>query len=95
MTLTRSYTGTVGYALTPFIDTSLRASYSDNQFTGVGNSTGSPNSNTFTAGANLAWRIRQWLTMGLDYTYTRYDSGAASGGAATENRASIRLNASF
>ena len=33
--------------------------------------------------------------MGLDYTYTRYDSGAASGGAATENRASIRLNASF
>ena len=41
VTLTRSYTGTFGYALTPFIDTSLRASYSENQSTGVGNTSAS------------------------------------------------------
>lgn len=101
ITLTRSYTGTFGYALTPFIDTSLRASYSENEFTGIGNSTGSPNTKAFTAGASLAWRIRPWLTTGLDYTYTRYDSGTSSNGAATvngpatENRVSIRATASF
>ena len=93
--LTRSYTGSFGYALTPFIDTSLRASYSDNEFTGVGNNRSSPDTKVLSAQASLAWRLQRWLTMGLDYTYTRYDTGAASGGAATENRAAIRLTASF
>lgn len=92
--LTRSYTGTFSYALTPFIDTGLRASYSENEFTGVGNNQASPNSKTLTAGASLTWRLRRWLTMGLDYTYTRYDSGSA-GGPANENRVSLSLNASF
>jgi hypothetical protein len=95
VTLTRSYTGSFGYALTPFVDTTLRASYSENQFTGVGNSTGSPDTKTLSATASLAWRLRQWLTMGLDYTYTRYNSGVASNGAATENRATANLTASF
>lgn len=95
VTLTRSYTGTFGYALTPFINTSVRASYSENQFTGVGNASGSPDSKTFAGQASLAWRLRQWLTVGLDYTYTRYDVGASSGGAATENQATIRLMGSF
>lgn len=92
---TRSYTGTFGYALTPFIETSLRASYSENQSTGVGNSAGSPDTTALSAMASLGWRIRQWLSMGLDYTYTRYTSGTSSGGAATENRVDIRLTASF
>jgi hypothetical protein len=100
--LTRSYTGTFSYALTPFIDTSLRASYSENEFTGVGNSQASRNSNTLSAGAYLGWRLRPWLTMGLDYTYTRYSSGTTGGltaengaGPASENRATLSLTASF
>ena len=93
--LTRSYTGSFAYALTPFIDTTLRASYSENEFTGVGNNRSSPDTKTLSAQASLAWRLQRWLTMSLDYTYTRYDTGAASGGAATENRAAIRLTASF
>jgi hypothetical protein len=97
--LTRSYTGTFGYALTPFIDASLRASYSENQFTGVGNSTSSPDTKTFSGSASLSWRVRQWLTIGLDYTYTRYDSnglsGGAAGGAAIENRVALRVSGLF
>jgi len=93
--LTRSYTGSFAYALTPFIDTTLRASYSENEFTGVGNSQSSPDTKTFSAQASLAWRLQRWLTMGLDYTYTRYNSVATVGGAAIENRVALRLTASF
>jgi len=95
VTLTRSYTGTFGYALTPFINTNLRASYSENQNTGAGNTTGSQDSKVFSGSASLSWQLRRWLSMGLDYTYTRYNSGASSGGSATENRATLSMNASF
>jgi hypothetical protein len=99
--LTRSYWGSFGYALTPLIDTSLRATYSENEPTGVGNT--QPNQNTFSAQASLGWRLRRWLTMGLDYTYNRYNSGASTNGTANgtvngiapENRVTIRLSASF
>jgi len=93
--LTRSYTGSLAYALTPFMDTSLRVSYSDNEFTGVGNSRSSPDTKTFSGGASLLWRLRPWLTVALDYTHNRHDLGPASGGTALENRAAIRLTASF
>jgi len=95
VTLTRSYTGFFGYAVTPFIDANLRASYSANEFTGVGNNEGSPNANTFTAAASLNWRIQRWLTASLDYTYTIYGSAAGSGNEATENRVTLWLRASF
>ena len=99
VTLTRSYTGTFGYAPTPFIDTSLRASYSENLPTGVGNSAARPDSKAYSASASMAWRLQRWLTLGVDYTYTRYIHGftsdTATGGAATENQATIRLTASF
>jgi len=95
ITLTRSYTGTFGYAVTPFIDVGMRASYSENEFTGVGNAGSNPNSNTFSAGASLTWRIRQWLSAGIDYTYTRYINTGTSSGAAPVNQAAIRMSASF
>jgi hypothetical protein len=95
VTLTRSYTGTFSYALTPFIDTSVRASYSANEFTGVGNSQASPNSNAFSTGASLNWRVQRWLTASLDYTYTIYGSAGGSGNQATENRVTLWLRASF
>jgi hypothetical protein len=93
VTLTRSYTGSFGYGWTPFIDTTLRATYSKNENTGVGNTT-TGNTNTFSAQASLSWRVRRWLTLGLDYTYTRYDQGASIG-IATENHAAVRLSATF
>ena len=95
VTLTRSYTASFGYALTPFIDTLLRANYNQNEFTGVGNTQSSPNANTISAEASLIWRLRPWLTMVLDYTYTRYSSVASSGVAAPVNQATISLAASF
>lgn len=55
----------------------------------------SPNSKTFSATASLTWRLRRWLTMSLDYTYTWYNSGVASAGAATVNQAALRLAAAF
>jgi len=33
--------------------------------------------------------------MDLDYTYTRYNRGASSGGVASEKQTALRLNASF
>jgi hypothetical protein len=95
VTLTRSYTGTFSYALTPFIEASLRANYSENQPTGVGNTSASVDSKTFTGQAGLAWRVRPWLTAGLDYTYTRVDSGAPSDGPAIENQVTLRLTGAF
>jgi len=93
--LTRSYTGTFSYALTPFIGTNLRASYSQNENTGVGNSAGSPNSDAFSGGAGLTWRLRPWLTLGLDYTYYRYNSSGTSSGAVSANQATVSLTGSF
>ncbi len=99
ITLTRSYTGTFGYAPTPFIDTALRASYSENTFTGVGNSATRPDSKTLSGTASLTWRLQQWLSLGLDYTYNQYIHGVVpggvTGGTSSENRAAVRLTASF
>jgi hypothetical protein len=93
--LTRSYTGRVGYAVTPFIDTGLRVSYNDNAFTGVGNSAGNPDSKTLSATVGLVWRARRWLNVGPDYTFTRYNSSDVSGSAANENRVTLTLTGSF
>jgi hypothetical protein len=43
----------------------------------------------------VTWRVRRWLTLGLDYTHNRYDFGTVSSTVATENRAGLRLIASF
>jgi hypothetical protein len=95
ITLTRSYTGTLGYALTPLVDLSLRASYNDNDFTGVGNQTSASDSSAIVAGAGVVWRIRQWLTMAIDYAHTRYESAPSTNGVAVENSATIRFLATF
>jgi hypothetical protein len=100
VTLTRSYSGTFTYAFTPLLSGGAHAGYSQSEPTGVGN-TGS-NSNTLTAGAGVAWRVRPWLTASLDYTYNRYlfgfntvDTNVVQGSTATENRVALRLSSSF
>jgi hypothetical protein len=98
ITLTRAYSGTAGYAWTPFIDTSVRAAYSDNEFTGVGNTGGTRKALSLQAA--VVWRIRRWLTMTAEYQHNRYDGGdstapAGTAGTAVENRGTLSLAGSF
>ena len=67
---TSGFSGSFGYTFTPFLFGNVNAAYTTNSFTGVGNSSSTPNSNTFTAGAGLNWRIVRWLSSSLQYTYS-------------------------
>jgi hypothetical protein len=91
--LARSYTGSVAYEVTPLITATIRASYDDNQLTGVGDTRGT--AKAFTGEAGLSWQVRRWLTATLNYTYTRYDGDTTTGGAAPANRVVFRLSTSF
>ena len=98
ITITRSYTAAFDYALTPTLHALARASYSDNEFTGVGNSAGSPDQQVITGSGGLAWQLRPWLKLAIDYTYTRSYTGSGAGGgtgAITENRGTFRLDTIF
>ena len=93
VTLTRSYTGGVGYAVTPLVNATVRATYSENQLTGVGDIPGSRNA--FTAEASVAWQVRRWLTATLGYNYTQYEGGTVDGGTVSANRVVLKLSGSF
>jgi hypothetical protein len=101
--LTRSYTGTFGYALTPQVDLTVRASYTENETTGVGNSPQSRDASVLSGRAGVAWRIRPSLTTSLDYVHARYDGDRAAfgesaptlTGTAVENRVTLRMTATF
>ena len=98
ITLTRSYTAAIDYALTPTLHARARGSYSENEFTGVGNTTSRPDQRTITGSAVLGWQLRPWLKMAIDYTYTRYYTGPGflgGTGTITENRAAFRLDTLF
>jgi hypothetical protein len=72
---TAGYTGSFFYTFTPFLSGSAQASYTTNSTTGVGNNASTPDSNTFTAGAGLSWRMLRWLSSTLQYTYTLQSGG--------------------
>jgi hypothetical protein len=96
--LTRSATGSLSYPLTPFINGSIFATYSDNEFQGDSGTLAHRNSTTLSAGLNLSWQILRWLSANLNYTY--YDRGGdvsdvTGVGGGTENRVSLSLNAYF
>jgi hypothetical protein len=98
ITLTRSYTAGLDYALTPTLSARARGSYSDNEFTGVGNNKSSPDQQALTATGGLAWHPWPWLSVAIDYTYTRYYTGSSlssSNVTAIENRATVSLNTQF
>jgi hypothetical protein len=95
---TTGFTGNFSYTITPFISTNAFATYTTNDFTGIGNSSSTPSSNTFTTGAGLSWQLLRWLTMSLQYTHTLRSTGGNSvngSGNISENQASLGLFAGF
>jgi len=102
----RSYFGSFLYQLTPFINTTLSVTYSENDPTGTGNVQGAGTQTSLTYGATLNWQVLRWLVASLQYIHTRGTGQAAFGqgsssttldtsGSFTENRAILSLFATF
>ena len=68
---TRTYFGSFLYQLTPFINTVLSATYSENSPTGTGNTNNNNTQKSLTYGASVNWQILRWLSATLQYTYTK------------------------
>jgi hypothetical protein len=99
---TRSVFGSFLYQLTPFINTVVSATYSENSPTGTGNSTNtSQTQKNLTYGASLNWQILRWLSASVAYTYTKqtgndaFDQTFFGNGDFAENRAILSLFATF
>jgi opacity protein-like surface antigen len=101
---TRSYFGSFLYQWTPFINTVLNVTYSENEPTGTGNQTVSGSQHTLTYGAGVNWQVLRWLTASLQYQYTKQTGGNAFGNDQTgqfgtgdyaENRVTLGLFATF
>lgn len=99
---TRSYFGSFLYQLTPFINTVLDVTYSENQPTGSGNVDNGGNQKMLTYGASLNWQVLRWLSLSLRYAHTKQTGGNVfnqttvdGSGDYAENRASISLFATF
>ena len=102
---TRGVTGTLSYEFTPFITATTGGFYRENAPTGTSTRTTTPggarDENSWGASATVAIKLSRWLSMLLDYSHTEasrqaiLQSTPQDGGAFTENRARISLNASF
>ena len=106
---TRGVTGTLSYEFTPFITATTGGFYRENAPTGTSTRTttqgGARDENSWGASVTVAIKLSRWLTMLLDYSHTEasrqailqstLQSTPQDGGAFTENRARISLNASF
>jgi hypothetical protein len=97
------YFGSFLYQWTPFINTILNVTYSENQPTGTGNTASGQSQTTLTYGGSLNWQVLRWLTASLRYTYTKQTgnklfnqttTGVGNGDFA-ENRATLSLFATF
>lgn len=97
----RSYFGSFLYQWTPFINTTLNATYTENEPTGTGNDNAGGTQTQLTYGASLNWQVLRWLTASLRYTHTRqtgnnaFNQAGVGGGDFAENRASITFFAVF
>ncbi|HKW94404.1 MAG TPA: hypothetical protein VJX92_21145 [Methylomirabilota bacterium] len=106
---TSSYFGTFLYQLTPFINVTLQADYTENEPTGTGNTANTGTQKQLTYGASLNWQLLRWLAMSLQYSHIRNTGvgtfnqgttgGVSTGGVGNndykENRASITFFATF
>lgn len=99
----RSFFGNFLYQLTPFINTTLEARYSEATPTGTGNIKTNQTQTTLTYGAALNWLVLRWLTASIRYDFTKqtgntaFDQGSSfsNGGDFKENRATLNLFATF
>ncbi len=101
---THSYFGTFLYQLTPFLNLTLQADYSENGPTGTGNVANTGSQKQLTYGASLNWQILRWLAASLRYSHTKNTSqgtfnqgttGGVGGNDYAENRASLSFFATF
>jgi hypothetical protein len=103
---TRAYFGSFSYPINPYMGASVAVTYSENEFTGVGNVRNNQPLNSLTLSANISYQIFPWLTAIAGYNYSRFTGGRTalveglgvvdlSGGPITENRAFIGLSATF
>jgi hypothetical protein len=108
--VTRSYFGSFLYQITPFVNATLSANYTENTPTGTGNVQGAGTQTVLTYGAGVNWQVLRWLVASLQYTHikstglntfsqtsTPVDPGTAGtgGGTFNENRAILSLFATF
>jgi hypothetical protein len=96
----RSYFGSFLYQITPFLNSTLQATYSENDPTGTGNERRGGGISTLSYGASVNWQALRWLSASLRYTYIKQTGDGASFGGRTrgdyaENRVSLNLFASF
>jgi hypothetical protein len=79
-----------GVVQTPFIGSFLRAAYSQNKNTGIGNTKSNTSQDYFTAGAGVNWPVLRWLNLSLQYTRNQYNQPDRS-----ENVGLLSLSAAF
>jgi len=106
---TRSYFGSFLYQLTPFINATVNATYSENSPTGTGNVQNAGTQTTLTYGGALNWQMLRWLVARLEYAYTISKGGntfsetttpsnrgtAGNTGDYAENRVTLGFYATF
>ena len=101
--VTRTYFGSFLYQFTPFLNSIVQVSYSENEPTGVGNSNGGGTQTHLTYGASLNWQALRWLTARLQYSYTKqrgddvFNQGTSGGtdSSYAENLVTLSLFATF
>ncbi len=86
----RGFTGAFSYQLTPFINSFVRAAYTQNTNTGIGNTKSNTSQDFFTANAGVTWPLLRWLNLSLQYTRNQYNQPDRS-----ENRGLLSLTAAF
>ena len=107
--VTRSYFGSFLYQLTPFINATVNATYSENSPTGTGNVQNAGTQTTLTYGGAVNWQMLRWLVARLEYAYTISKGGstfsetttpsnrgtAGNTGDYAENRVTLGFYATF
>jgi len=106
---TRTYYGSFLYQITPFINTTLNASYSENEPTGTGNVQGAGTQTQLVYGGAVNWQLLRWLVARVQFTHIKTTGLSAFGqtttstnpgtpglgGSYSENRALLTLFATF
>jgi hypothetical protein len=87
---TLGITGNFTYQLTPLIGSFIRAAYTQNKNTGIGNTKSNTSQDYFTASAGVNWPVLRWLNLSLQYTRNQYNQPDRS-----ENTGLLSLTATF
>ena len=90
------------YQITPFINSTLHVTYSENEPTGTGNIDNGGTQKVLMYGASVNWQVLRWLTASLQYLYTQQTGNnvfnqtvGGNSGDFAENRVTLSLFATF